>query len=468
MAGYGHARIFFPIDSINPQVDSVGLAFNLESAVAVAAKKNGDLLFYSNGCEIANRNHVVMPNGQGLNPGSIADEVCPWKGYILPQSAMVLPDPSNAERYMLLHMGASYSPENGMRRTQLYYSMIDMTLNQGLGDVVSKNNILLSGDLGAFTGVRHGNGRDWWIIIPEFGNQVWHTFLLSPGGIEAMPAQQLSIGQLGCRHQEACTASKDGSRIASWGDCKVSVLDFDRCDGALSASLDIQTPTHLIPGGGLAFSPSGRYLYVCSQTVLYRADMSATAPELDTIRFSYDPYLQSPFDVPGNTFHYLVNVPGGNMYASSPSRRRYLHVLKKTESPTQSGVSFVPQGLALPVVSVRTLPHFPNYQLYDLPGSPCDTLGINGNSNTHDLTGSPGFSLAPNPAHDLLQLNLPAGGLKNAQILLTDATGKCLQISEFNRTEHQLLIPIAQFPPGLYCLGIRSEDVVWAGKFLKQ
>lgn len=461
----GNGQYLLRFSSGGTTVEQASLAFNFESTAAVAATADGQILFYSNGCSVANRQHQVMPNGGGLNPGSVYDQVCPWKGYIVPQGAMALPAPGRPNHYYLLHMGAVYEPYRKLRLGPLYYTEIDLSLQNGLGDVVTKNNVLLDADLGNFTAVRHGNGRDWWLLAPEFGNRRWHIFWVNPQGIQEMPPQQMSISDLHCEQHGQTAMSPDGNRVANWGDWKLSIFDFDRCAGLLSAPHEIAAHPHWFTGGGLAFSPSGRYLYSTDHNVLYRTDFESNFPQVDTMRFSYG---FGNYDVPGNTFHQLINGPNGVIYGNIPSRAKYFHALKAPDAPGIDDIGFVPQSLTLPVTNVRTMPHFPNFQLYDLPGSPCDTLGINGNTRVLDVSGSPEFSMAPNPAHDLLQLGLPAGGLKNAQILLTDGTGKYLGLSDFNQAEHQVLIPIAQLPPGLYCLSIRTADLIWTGKFVKQ
>jgi hypothetical protein len=160
--------------------------------------------------------------------------------------------------------------------------------------------------------------------------------------------------------------------------------------------------SHILLGGGTAFSASGRYLYATSQNVLYRADLQSPDPQLDTVRFSYDPYLQSPFDVPGNTFHYLQTGPDGKIYGNIPSRASFLHVLDQTDGESRADVSFMAQGMKLSATSVRTLPNIPNHRLGDLNGSPCDTLGINALFEPPKEAFT--LVLAPNPASDWLAL----------------------------------------------------------------
>ena len=57
----------------------------------------GHLLFYSNGCNIADQNGHIIPNGTDLNPGSYHNTLCNeiGRGYTAGYpSAVILPLPS--------------------------------------------------------------------------------------------------------------------------------------------------------------------------------------------------------------------------------------------------------------------------------------------------------------------------------------------------------------------------------------
>lgn len=451
VAGYGQAQIRFENDTV--LVEPASFAFNFESTVAVMSDSTGQLLFYSNGCSVANRNHEIMANGSDLNPGEISDLVCPWKGYIVPQGAMVLPSPANDKRYFLIHTGARLDPVRKLRLGPLYYTEIDMEKQSGLGAVISKNNILIDGDLGAFSAIRHGNGRDWWVILPAYGNHTWYTFLLSPSGFEPQPQQAVALTVRDCEKYMCTAVSRKGNILANWGDCKVTILDFDRCSGAISRRLELEAPTHWIPGGGLAFSNTDQYLYATSQNVLFRADLEASKPKFDTMRFSYDPFLQSPYDVPGNTFHYLSTGPNGFIYGNIPSRASHLHVLKKPDAATISGLDFKPRGLGLPIKGVRTLPHLPNYRLYDWEGSLCDTLGISANGNAPERKHC-SVNLAPNPSTANSGIGISA--CPNMVGIIIDATGKRIDAFYTDNTGKSNL-NLKNYSPGIYFLKMQDR-----------
>lgn len=457
--GYGQATIRF--QGANVQVSPASLAFNLESSLAVAADAEGQLLFYSNGCAVSNRAHTVMPSGNGLNPGSLYEQVCPGKGYIVPQGAMALPMPGDSERYYLIHLGAQYDPVRKLRLGPLYYTEIDMSLDNGMGDVVSKNNILVQADLGNFTVVRHANGRDWWILAPEFGNKKWYRWLLTPQGIQEQNPLVLSISSGPCEHYAQTAVSSDGSQIANWGDCRVAVFDFDRCAGALTPVLNLYAPSHWVLGGGLAFSPTGRYLYTTSHNVLFRADLDAAAPQLDTMRYSYDPYNVSPYYVPGNSFHYLINGPDDKIYGCIPSRANRFQVINKPDGNAINNLDFKPEGIKLPGTSVRTLPYFPNYRLRTQAGSPCDTLGILAAKDIE--SDAIRVVAAPNPASGHLIFNLTGAVIpREITLFIRNAMGT-LQEAPVKITGQQHRVDVSTYPPGVYYWTIVLQNGIVVG-----
>lgn len=94
----------------------------------------GELMFYSNGGEdtnwdgfVWNRNHDVMPNGdiKGITRCSSS-----------PQSALVIPK-SGSEYYLFT---IDCVGGDGLR-----YSIIDMSLDNGLGDLTAVGTLLLGG-----------------------------------------------------------------------------------------------------------------------------------------------------------------------------------------------------------------------------------------------------------------------------------------------------------------------------------
>lgn len=99
-----------------------GSLITIEGCSSIADSK-GNLLFYSEGVHVWDRNHVQMPDGFGL----LGDESST-------QSALIVPKPGSNTIYYIFTT-AAWGPPTG----SLCYSIVDMTLNSGLGNVTSKN-----------------------------------------------------------------------------------------------------------------------------------------------------------------------------------------------------------------------------------------------------------------------------------------------------------------------------------------
>ena len=97
--GYGNVILRFQDNQV--LTEPADLRMNFESTVAVMPDSLGNILFYTNGCYIANALGDTMANGAGLNPGEMADWTCPTSGYAAPLGAMALQLPGNSHLYFL-------------------------------------------------------------------------------------------------------------------------------------------------------------------------------------------------------------------------------------------------------------------------------------------------------------------------------------------------------------------------------
>lgn len=391
--GYGNAIIRFQDNQVF--VEPADLHMNFESTVAVMADSSGNILFYTNGCYVANGSGDTMVNGTDLNPGEMSDWTCSTSGYAAPFGAMALQLPSNSHLYYLFHMGVRYSPEKKLTYGPFYYSIIDMELSGGEGEVISKNNVLADGQFEPFTAIRHGNGRDWWLVFPEYGTNQYHRILFSSSG--AQPIESQEIGEpLSCRHIGSSAFSPHGVRYARQQHCGVVVVDFDRCSGAFSSPRSIGLPLGAILGGGIAFSQDGNKLLVATQVSIQEADLTFTNPVLDTII--------SSIDIAGASLLLMQYAPNGKIYLNNLGCTQAYHVLN---SPNDSDIGFEQRGLSLPVYTIRSLPNYPNYRLYAIPESICDTLGIDAPMvSTATINPLLGISVFPNPFLDKISVSM--------------------------------------------------------------
>ncbi|HHM21017.1 MAG TPA: T9SS type A sorting domain-containing protein [Bacteroidetes bacterium] len=377
LPGFGRTVIDFS-DLNAPDVYREDRDMDFTQTCSSICDVEGSLLFYTNGIYVANPEHEQMENGDNLNPGGWTTT---WADVGLPvsQGIITLPVPDKEGKYMLFHGLLDFLPVLGPVYSNLYYSTVDMGLDGGLGAVVEKNVELVQDTLfvGKITATRHGNGRDWWVIIPENNTNRYYTFLLTPDSLYNMGAQV--VGTSIFRGTGQAVFTPDGSRYLRYDihapevGNNLNFYDFDRCTGLLSNQVELVN-NDSAGAAGLAVSANSRFAYFSSGRFVYQYDLWATDLEasLDTVAI-YDGHV-SPW--PHATTFYLAQLaPDNKVYINTPSGSNVLHVIHE---PDRKGADCLMEQHGFPLESFNavTMPNFPYFRLGPLDGSPCDTLGI--------------------------------------------------------------------------------------------
>ncbi|HNM24367.1 MAG TPA: hypothetical protein PKL15_03010, partial [Saprospiraceae bacterium] len=135
------------------------------SQSASISDKDGNLLFYSNNCEVFNRKHEIMPHGDMINGGETYFLSCaPLHVAGDAQAIIALPWPKHAGLYKIFHIS---SDEIASLNTFLSETTVDISLDNSLGDVVQKGQFVYRDTFERIAAVRHGNGTDWWLALPK-------------------------------------------------------------------------------------------------------------------------------------------------------------------------------------------------------------------------------------------------------------------------------------------------------------
>ena len=377
--GYNHPELFMGGDLINfndgtPSVTYFDLTVDLW-VPCVASDKNGLLQFYSNGCQIMNHQHQLMENGYEINSGPIHDQYCINTGYPAGNSLLFLPFPGHEDEYYHFHM-RQYADH---RTWDLLWSRIDMKANGGLGKVLEKNMPLIQDTLmPSVSAVRHGNGRDWWIIVGEQFNDDMYCLLLDTFGVH--PATKIRYASWIAPNQypSFLCFSPDGKKMARGGHgtpAAFRLYDFDRCSGTLSNPVTIQIPEAEAFLSWPCFSPNSRYLYLVNQlSRLYQydtwaADINASVQLVG----EHDGFL-ADYGLP-TTLYTMTTGPDQRIYMSANNGTRYLHTIHKPNEPGLA-CDFRQHDFQMPAIFPFFLPNMPFYRLYNEPGSLCDTLGV--------------------------------------------------------------------------------------------
>ena len=235
-------------------------AMTAEEGCASISDTCGNLLFYTDGDTVWNRNHLVMPNGTGL-----------MGCYSSTQSSLIVPQPENDSiYYIFLTDCGENAGANGLR-----YSIVNINLDGGLGDVTDKNFPMYSPTLEKLASTYHNNGTDLWILSvnrypsgpPPDTTYQYHAHLLSSTGISPFPVISGSSMSPHKIDDGYMRFSHDGNRLANaWhaGTCyfcdTLEILDFDNTTGVLSNPFTLVADSANW-GYGLVFSPDDSKIY---------------------------------------------------------------------------------------------------------------------------------------------------------------------------------------------------------------
>ena len=343
----------------------------------------GNLLFYSNGCSIFNKNRDYMVNGDTLSPGYLAATWCDDEsaGSPVQQSVLALNFPGNDTSYLLLNDSCKLIILDGVADTRSFALLMNkVVFPQGdtLGEVSIKGKALIRDTLtgGYLQAIRHANGRDWWVITPEYFSNCYYVAHVSTDGLIELKKQCLGeiFGPVDGSSQT--TTSTNGNIYARVSPVSgLQILEFDRCMGEFYNPrwLDISEPD--ISRTGISISPSSQFLYVSGHHMLYQFDLLSNNLEASkTLIGVWDggiPNFPTKF--------YLSQLaPNGKIYIGSNGTHLDLHVI---HSPDLPGINCNFEQRALHLYSPNSwgMPSFPNYRLGPIDGSVCDTLGINNN-----------------------------------------------------------------------------------------
>ena len=345
----GNMILSFRDDSLKISYDS--LSMNFDKTNVTYSDSNGNVLFYSNGIYVANSLNEPIENSDSLNAGYI-DLV--WDpnifsgGYRNSQGILCLQSIVNRNQYYLISSFLDTLPnsnESNLYCSKILVALADMSLNNGLGKVVYKNQIIIEDSIAEeIQCVRHGNGRDWWILVQKQNSNCFYRVLVDTGGFKVMSdlaclGSSMPMSQIG-----AACFSPDGTKyvyLGAWSG--LNIYDFDRCTGLLNNPRNFPLPSIVDSGWsgiGVCISPNSRYLYVSVTHQLYQFDLWANNifTSIDTVGIYNGGHLPNTPQV--ETIFYTQQLaPDGKIYMSCGNSVPYYHVINNPDENTYNRYS---------------------------------------------------------------------------------------------------------------------------------
>jgi len=231
----------------SPVADTNGALNTLEGCTTIS-NSAGNLLFYTDGTTVWNKNHLVMPTGIGLFGDSSSS-----------QSAIIVPKPNDINIYYI------FTVDWGGGNNGLNYYTVDMTLDGGLGDVIGTNNIptttslLISPVSEKITAVQVLNEDAFWVISLKEGR--FYVFKVDDNGVNTTVINGNDGFSVSQDPRGYLKTSPDGTKLVSANmGSGAFIYDFDSATGVVSneRQLDILGEN----GYGVEFSPLSKKLYI--------------------------------------------------------------------------------------------------------------------------------------------------------------------------------------------------------------
>ncbi|SFN35313.1 T9SS type B sorting domain-containing protein [Salegentibacter flavus] len=328
---------------------------------ATISDRLGNLLFYTDGIQVYDRQHNRMPNGYGLK-GNVSST----------QSAIIIPKPANPGKYYIFtvdkpdYYQIEDDPIEGVN-----YTEIDMSLNNGFGDVVPnrKNIHLITYDPNDATenefknsekisAVNHADGSSFWVVT-QFVDR-FLAFKVSAQGVNTTPVVSTTpnsvpprldeyninvtaIGYLKISPDAKMMASVNSStalgspRTGTKKSGKVFLYNFDNLTGKVSDEQILLVDSYPY---GVEFSPKSTKLYVTAniynqEDVLLNSDLYQYDLESSNIANSRKTVAST-----NNVAGALQLAIDGRIYRAGypvfEQRHRFMSVIKNPEAAINS------------------------------------------------------------------------------------------------------------------------------------
>ena len=234
-----------------------GSAMTTNEACAAISDNTGQLLFYTDGITVYNRNNNPMPIGNFTLHGDPSTT-----------QTLIVPKPGSNSLYYIITADAQAGAMG------INYSIVDMTLNGGMGDVSMLNVPMPVIGLGCekITAVRNNNGVDFWIIVHGTNSNSFYSYSLTHNGISNPVISNVGVvvNNNSTDWEETIgylKASPNGHKLAAAFPNNIDIVqlyDFNNSTGLISNPISIPFTTSDGPYG-VSFSPDNLKLYVTTE-----------------------------------------------------------------------------------------------------------------------------------------------------------------------------------------------------------
>lgn len=322
----------------------------IEGTASIADKHTGALLFYTDGVTVWNALNQPMPNGSNLGGSDMLSSY---------NAAVIIQMPCTDTKYYVFCIDDFEDGYDGIT-----YSVVDMSLDNGLGDVVAgqKSIPLYDNESELLMAYPKSTGDGYWLISngSDPFNPTLASFEVTSQGVNAVPILSPIVnnasGRLNYQGTKFVCTGRFDALIGNF--LGFEIYDFNAATGRISSPVNIPFS---IPDGNpfqsFEYTFNGNYLYARSAFSLYRFDLTLGNPATIAASATLMPFTDQ-------TLHGTAQLgPDSNLYYVVGSK------VFRIENPD----NLIPGPISeLPPILTPSfcLPQW----IFLLPNNSCDTL----------------------------------------------------------------------------------------------
>jgi hypothetical protein len=353
---------------------------------------SGNLLYYSNGHKIANKNHLIIKGGDNILDASRDWASLATTNIYLPYATFL---PSKSKKYINFFFASDSLYKSSTPDVEIISSFRHIIIDTEKDSIITNKQILPFRIITHMNGyTKHANGRDWWIVGYDKYHSEFYKFLVTDTSCTLIDKQkhnfQIALEKDNVDDEGAINFNNVGNVFTLSNffiNHEAYIGNFDRCTGEITnfKFLTFLANTQLLyPQHRILFSRNDKNLYVLGDLnktidyntigMQYNIDKNNNLVGLDTIfsRYCCRPSTGDTFSI---TAYPMVGIDGRIYFNNTRYYMGYIN------NPDKIGkrCNLREKQINLYPVQIGYLSYFPNYRLGPIDGSSCDTLGINNN-----------------------------------------------------------------------------------------
>lgn len=406
---------------------------------ASVCNNTGQLLFYTDGDTVYNRKHEKMSNGSHIVSFSTLSTT---------QSSVIAPVIGTSNQYYIFSMERLYASAS----SSLAYSIVDISLDGGYGDVVAfPKGVIIEDSLAEKMITITGDNNNIWLLVHLRDSAVFHAYEITVSGINMTPVVSRSglfsrqnayaIGELKVSSNRRKLVSQMFRALNAKG---TEIHNFDPSTGIVSNCILLDS---LSSQYGAEFSPDGTKLYtqltfgptydtsIIWQYNISVADSSAIISSKTQIAYTPNHGVTTMKLAPNGKIYFRGSASTGSVSSE------YLSCINMPNA-TGSACGYIPNAVHLEPGTLMSM-GLPNLYVTT------DTLAW---AEVNMVNPTPTISLFPNPTNAQLSIT---SSTEIGHIKIFDITGR--QVHNETINSKTATVDVSKLGEGIYLVNINSS-----------